>query len=58
MKTQRELEEAHGTPKEFAMALWNALGEISVDEAHAAIQKYEAEWHEAGLRKPKHLERA
>jgi hypothetical protein len=45
---QAQLEAAHGTPAEFAKAVWRALGEISVFEAQAAIEKYEREWFEAG----------
>lgn len=48
MKTQQQMQADHGTPAEFAKAVWNALGEISVAEAQAAIEKYEREWHEAG----------
>jgi hypothetical protein len=42
-----ELREKHGTPAEFARAVWGALGEVSVAEAEAAIAKYEQEWSEA-----------
>ena len=44
---QEELAAKHGTPKEFAAAVWRALGEISIDEALAAIAKYEQEWADA-----------
>ncbi len=48
MKTQKELEADHGTPAEFAKAVWRAVGEISIAEAQADIVKYEREWCEAG----------
>lgn len=41
------LQTAHGTPREFAQACVNAIGEISCLEAHTAIQKYLKEWKEA-----------
>jgi hypothetical protein len=41
--------EKHGTPREFSQAVWNAIGEISVDEARTAIEAYEREWYKAGL---------
>ncbi|WP_423176256.1 MULTISPECIES: hypothetical protein [unclassified Stenotrophomonas maltophilia group] len=44
---QRALKEAHGTPEAFASAVWRAVGEISVDEAQTAINKYQAEWEAA-----------
>lgn len=44
---QRSLKQAHGTPDAFANAVWRAVGEISVDEANAAINKYRAEWEAA-----------
>lgn len=43
-----ELERNHGTPAEFALAVVNALGEISLAEAQNAIAQYEREWSEAG----------
>lgn len=45
---QTRLREKHGSPREFAAACMNALGEISIDEANEAISKYNAEWLEAG----------
>lgn len=45
--SRRELSLNHGTPTEFAKAVWNALGEISVAEAQEAINRYEHEWREA-----------
>jgi hypothetical protein len=49
MKTQEELRQAHGTPVEFAQAVFKAVGgEISIDEAEAAIDEYREEWRKAG----------
>lgn len=45
--TKAELEAMHGTPIQFARACYRAIGEISVDEAQAAIAKYEREWSAA-----------
>jgi hypothetical protein len=45
--TRAELKRNHGTPAEFARAVWNAVGEISVAEAQAGIERYEREWCEA-----------
>ena len=45
--TRGELLKNHGRPIDFANAVWNALGEISVDEARIAISRYEAEWRSA-----------
>lgn len=45
--SQSDLRRAHGTPKEFAAAVYRAVGEISLDEAEAAISKYQREWDEA-----------
>jgi hypothetical protein len=47
MKTTEELRKAHGTPREFADAVWRAVGEISIAEASAAIAKYQREYDEA-----------
>lgn len=47
---QRKLAKLHGTPREFAKACLQA-GEISTDEALAAIKKYHNEW-EAAERTP------
>lgn len=41
---QKVLQEKHGTPYVFAKACYNAIGEISVAEFHAAITKYKKEW--------------
>lgn len=45
---QLELKRKHGTVEEFTDAVINAIGEISVMEAQAAIVKYRQEWREAG----------
>lgn len=45
---QHRLKKKHGTPKEFADAVFNCVGEISIAEARAAIDKYNAEWFAAG----------
>ncbi len=47
MSKLQELYKKHGTPAEFARAVYSAIGEISVAEAEAAIAKYEKEWDEA-----------
>lgn len=45
---QRQLKKKHGTPAEFAAACYRSVpGDISMDEADAAIRKYSAEWREA-----------
>lgn len=45
------LQKAHGSPAEFAAAVWCAVPWfISVDEAEEAIAKYEQEWREAEAR--------
>jgi hypothetical protein len=44
---QRILQAEHGTPREFAQACVNAIGEITCLEAHTAIQKYRKQWEEA-----------
>ena len=41
---QRKLQRKHGSPKSFAKACIRALGEISLAEAEAAINKYHEEW--------------
>ena len=45
--TRAEKQRAHGTPQEFRRAVIAAIGEISVDEANAAIDRYEREWEAA-----------
>ena len=44
---QIKLHQKHGTPTEFAEACVDAIGEISVQEAQKAIDKYLAEWKAA-----------
>jgi hypothetical protein len=44
---QRALQKKHGTPRVFARAVVNAIGEISVLEANVAIRKYLDEWQAA-----------
>lgn len=46
-EAQRVLMAKHGSPFDFAKACAAAVGEISVDEAEAAIEKYLKEWKEA-----------
>lgn len=41
---QQVLRRMHGTPREFARAAVMTIGEISVDEAKAAIAKYRKRW--------------
>lgn len=41
---QAALEAKHGTPKAFAEACARAVGEISINEAVAAVERYAAEW--------------
>lgn len=46
---QRELNRKHGTPAVFARAVYKCVpGDISMDEARAAVEKYGREWAEAG----------
>jgi hypothetical protein len=45
---QRELQAKHGTPREFAQACVNAIGEITCLEAHTAIERMLKRWLEAG----------
>ena len=48
-EAQERLKQAHGTPPEYAVAVWRACPEfLSVDEAQAAVVRYLAEWGEAG----------
>lgn len=44
---QRALQKKHGTPRVFARAVVNAIGEISILEAQLAIRKYRDEWQAA-----------
>jgi hypothetical protein len=45
---QKKLRKKHGTPAQFAMAAYRTVPEFcSMDEAQAAIDKYNAEWKAA-----------
>lgn len=44
---QQRMAAAHGTPAQFTRAVLDAIGEISVDEAIQAIEKYQQEWRNA-----------
>lgn len=47
-KQQRVLAKKHGTPAEFAVAVYKAVpGDISMDEARLAVAKYQREWDDA-----------
>jgi len=51
-RKQRQLAKKHGTPAEFAVAVYKSVpGDLSMDEAREAVEKYNAEWASAGLRK-------
>jgi hypothetical protein len=45
---QRALVKKHGTPAEFALAVYACVGEISMGEAADAVGKYSREFAEAG----------
>lgn len=45
------LESRHGTYAQFEAAVWNAVGEISVDEARNACEKYRTELEAADQNK-------
>jgi hypothetical protein len=45
--TKAEMRKRHGTPEEFRAAVLNAIGDISVHEACAAIEKYDLEYANA-----------
>lgn len=44
---QEALKAKHGSPRAFAQACNNAIGEISCLEAHTAIAEYKAKWDAA-----------
>ena len=44
---QAALEAKHGTPKVFAEACARAVGEISINQAVDAVERYAAEWRAA-----------
>jgi len=44
-KAQKKLAKKHGTPAQFAVAVYRAVpGFISMDEARAAVEKYNRVW--------------
>ena len=47
--TRAEMEERHGTPTQFAVdiALAFETGELSREEADAAVRRYQREWSES-----------
>lgn len=47
-REQERLRVLHGTPEAFRKAVMADLGEISLEEANAAVAKYMAEWNLAG----------
>ena len=48
---QKKLASKHGNPAEFASACYEAVPAfISMDEAAAAIRKYNAQWEGAGMK--------
>jgi hypothetical protein len=44
---QEALKKKHGSPRVFAQACVNAIGEISCLEAHTAIARYKEQWDKA-----------
>lgn len=44
---QEELQKQHGTPREFAQACVNAIGDISSTEARDAALNYQNTWLKA-----------
>lgn len=47
---QRKLAKKHGTPAEFAQAVYKCVpGDISMDEARASVEKYNYDWNQAGM---------
>ena len=44
---QRALINKHGSPRVFALAIIAAIGEISVADAQAAVNRYLEEWDQA-----------
>lgn len=45
--TRAQMRAAHGTPQEFRMACFRAIGEISVSEYEEGTSEYEREYEEA-----------
>lgn len=51
-KEQQRLAKKHGTPATFARAVYETVpGWISMDEARAAIEKYNLEWAAASAKR-------
>lgn len=48
-KAQKTLKRLHGSVEEFTDAVINAIGDVSKDEALAAIREYRRRWDDAGL---------
>lgn len=47
-KKQQKLRKLHGTPAKFARCVYSSVPSmISMDEAAAAVAKYNAEWNAA-----------
>lgn len=44
---QQKLAEKHGTPLKVAESIIKAVGEISIDEAEAAVTRYLHQWEAA-----------
>lgn len=48
-KAQQALAKKHGTPADFAKAVYQAVPDhLSMDQASKAVEKYNQEWSEAG----------
>lgn len=47
-KAQKTLQRLHGTVEEFTDAVIGAIGDVSVEEALAAIRDYRKRWMDAG----------
>jgi uncharacterized protein with WD repeat len=50
-EAQKQLKAKHGTQAEFAAAVYRCT-DITVAEAHAAVEKYDREWAAAGEKHP------
>ncbi len=54
--TRAELTKKHGTPPEFAAAVYRTVPEfLSMDEARGAVDRYAKEWFECGDEAPNAL---
>jgi hypothetical protein len=49
-KAQKTLKRLHGSVDEFTDAVIGAIGDVSKDEALAAIRDYRKRWEEAGFK--------